>query len=145
MIDNDTNTQSGTTTPDADPDAGWSDVPVDCDPDAGWGDQPVEPTGQLTTGGITDAGLDRMIAATVPKAEPRRDMNECALDLEAGVNALGWGDDQLALSVLNRGGVYIIPCPVCSRAGINTHLLQVRKSGENYTVKAVAAAVSGLG
>lgn len=121
MIDNDTDTP-------------------EADPDAGWGDHPVEPTGKLTMGGISRAALDLMIAATVPKAEPRSDINECAEDMAAGINALGLGlDDKLVASILDGGGVYIVPCPVCSEAGINTHLLQVRKSGESYTVEVVAA------
>jgi hypothetical protein len=83
-------------------------------------------------------GFAELIDSLSPKHDPRTDIADCAKDMEAGFNALGWDPDMPGVEVLDRGGVHIMPCPVCSDAGIDTHLLKVRKAGELFSVEAVA-------
>ena len=85
-------------------------------------------------------GVATLIDSRSPKHPPRTDIAECAKDLEAGLNALGLTPEtKWAEGVLDRGGVHLMPCPVCSDAGIEDHLLKVRKDGDTFSVEAVAA------
>ncbi len=83
--------------------------------------------------------IGELLDAGSPRAEPRADMADCAEDMTAGLNALGFDPDlRWAEDILNRGGVHVMPCPVCSGAGIDTHLLRVHKDGDQFSVEAVA-------
>ena len=85
-------------------------------------------------------GVAQLIDSRSPKHAPRPDIADCAKDMEAGLDSLGWDPEMpMGEEVLNRGGVHIMPCPVCSEAGITDHLLKVRKTGEKFSVEAVAA------
>jgi hypothetical protein len=52
--------------------------------------------------------------------------SDCALDLEAGLNYMGWPPDEATeLKILRTGGSVVMPCPSCARAG-RPHVLVVR-------------------
>lgn len=61
--------------------------------------------------------------------------DECALDLQVGLNAMGWptGEMPEAEPVLARGGTVLLPCPACDMAG-RPHTLEVRQADHRFIV-----------
>ncbi len=63
--------------------------------------------------------------------------DDCALDLQNGLNAFGGPPEEMAwqMPILNRGGTILMPCPACAEDG-NPHVLAVHKVGDEFVVEA---------
>ncbi|MBU3751064.1 MAG: hypothetical protein FGM52_11555 [Mycobacterium sp.] len=66
---------------------------------------------------------------------------DCALDIQEGLNASGWPEElSEMLPILDRGGCVAMHCPACSEAGAEPHVMAIRKTGNQFVVQPVEAA-----
>jgi hypothetical protein len=69
--------------------------------------------------------------------------DECAKDLQAGLQQHPLGDDMpTEEALLNRGGVVVLACPICEMVG-RPHTLSIRKVGGHYVVLPTVSARTG--
>jgi hypothetical protein len=86
-----------------------------------------------------DADTGRMVVELAPGDV---DHDACAADLQDGYNTFGLPEAMAALRpVLDRGGVFRIPCSDCARFE-RAHALRIRRHDEGYEVTAVPEAAS---
>lgn len=77
-------------------------------------------------------------AQTYDRLMPPGSHDDCALDLQLGLNAVGLPDEMAwEEPILDRGGVIIMPCPACSE-GSEPHTLKIHKVGGEFVVEADA-------
>lgn len=64
-------------------------------------------------------------------------MEECAKDMEAGLNAFGDTGDKMLDDLLAKGGVTYLNCPACIAEGREPHSLHVQKRDGRFYVTAL--------
>jgi hypothetical protein len=75
--------------------------------------------------------------ATYMRLTPPGSHDDCALDLQNGLNAFAGLPDEMEwmAPMLGRGGAVVMPCPACTEDG-QPHFLTMRKVGDEFVVEA---------